>query len=48
MSAFVFQKESEPPTQLILQGSEEAEQCDLAVVVTPSEEALQLWIQKAL
>ncbi|OWK55404.1 Interleukin-20 receptor subunit beta [Lonchura striata] len=41
-------KESEPPTQLILQGSEEAEQCDLMVVVMPSEEVLQLWIQKAL
>ncbi|NXK65591.1 I20RB protein, partial [Sylvietta virens] len=38
-------KESEPPTQLILRGSEEAEQCDLMVVVVPSEEALQLWIQ---
>ncbi|NXL75615.1 I20RB protein, partial [Leptocoma aspasia] len=38
-------KESEPPTQLILQGSEEAEQCDLMVVVMPSEEVLQLWIQ---
>ncbi|XP_068062758.1 interleukin-20 receptor subunit beta isoform X2 [Anomalospiza imberbis] len=41
-------KESEPPTQLILRGSEEAEQCDLMVVVVPSEEVLQLWIQKAL
>ncbi|KAL9835818.1 interleukin-20 receptor subunit beta isoform 2-T2 [Geothlypis trichas] len=41
-------KESEPPTQLILRGSEEAEQCDLMVVVTPSEEVLQLWIQRAL
>lgn len=41
-------KESEPPTQLILRGSEEAEQCDLRVVVMPSEEVLQLWIQKAL
>ncbi|KAM7007071.1 interleukin-20 receptor subunit beta isoform 1-T1 [Passerculus sandwichensis] len=41
-------KESEPPTQLILRGREEAEQCDLMVVVMPSEEALQLWIQKAL
>ncbi|KAM7007072.1 interleukin-20 receptor subunit beta isoform 2-T2 [Passerculus sandwichensis] len=40
--------ESEPPTQLILRGREEAEQCDLMVVVMPSEEALQLWIQKAL
>ncbi|NWW36861.1 I20RB protein, partial [Panurus biarmicus] len=38
-------KESEPPTQLILQGSEEAEQCDLMVVVMPPEEALQPWIQ---
>ncbi|NWX28786.1 I20RB protein, partial [Notiomystis cincta] len=38
-------KESEPPTQLILQGTEGAEQCDLKVVVVPSEEALQLWIQ---
>ncbi|NXD25786.1 I20RB protein, partial [Spelaeornis formosus] len=38
-------KESEPPTQLFLQGSEEAEQCDLMVVVVPSEEVLQLWIQ---
>ncbi|NXH27415.1 I20RB protein, partial [Myiagra hebetior] len=37
-------KESEPPTHLILCGSEEAEQCDL-VVVMPSEEVLQLWIQ---
>uniref|UniRef100_A0A8C3XFL1 Interleukin 20 receptor subunit beta n=1 Tax=Cyanoderma ruficeps TaxID=181631 RepID=A0A8C3XFL1_9PASS len=41
-------KESEPPTQLILQDSEEAEQCDLTVVVVPPEEPLQLWIQKAL
>ncbi|XP_053814028.1 interleukin-20 receptor subunit beta isoform X2 [Vidua chalybeata] len=41
-------KESEPPTQLILRGSEEAEQCDLMVVVMPSEDVLQLWIQKAL
>ncbi|XP_071300799.1 interleukin-20 receptor subunit beta [Agelaius tricolor] len=41
-------EESEPPTQLILRGSEEAEQCDLMVVVMPSEEVLQLWIQKAL
>ncbi|XP_005054154.1 PREDICTED: interleukin-20 receptor subunit beta isoform X2 [Ficedula albicollis] len=41
-------KEPEPPTQLILRGSEEAEQCDLTVVVVPSEEVLQLWIQKAL
>ncbi|NWV38560.1 I20RB protein, partial [Grantiella picta] len=38
-------EESEPPTQLILRGSEEAEQCDLMVVVMPSEEVLQLWIQ---
>ncbi|NWI48366.1 I20RB protein, partial [Picathartes gymnocephalus] len=38
-------RESEPPTQLILRGSEEAEQCDLMVVVVPSEEVLQLWIQ---
>ncbi|NWQ99356.1 I20RB protein, partial [Paradoxornis webbianus] len=38
-------KESELPTQLILRGSEEAEQCDLTVVVMPSEEAPQLWIQ---
>ncbi|NXH96371.1 I20RB protein, partial [Pachycephala philippinensis] len=38
-------KESEPPTQLILRVSEEAEQCDLMVVVMPSEEVLQLWIQ---
>ncbi|NWV25003.1 I20RB protein, partial [Origma solitaria] len=38
-------KESEPPTQLILRGSKEAEECDLMVVVTPSEEVLQLWIQ---
>ncbi|NXR26133.1 I20RB protein, partial [Cinclus mexicanus] len=38
-------KESEPPTQLILRGSEEDEQCDLMVVVVPSEEVLQLWIQ---
>ncbi|NXC85133.1 I20RB protein, partial [Cercotrichas coryphoeus] len=38
-------KESEPPTQLVLRGSEEAEQCDLMVVVVPSEEVLQLWIQ---
>uniref|UniRef100_A0A8D2NES1 Interferon/interleukin receptor domain-containing protein n=1 Tax=Zonotrichia albicollis TaxID=44394 RepID=A0A8D2NES1_ZONAL len=37
-----------PPTQLILQGREEAEHCDLMVVVMPSEEVLQLWIQKAL
>ncbi|NWR19864.1 I20RB protein, partial [Emberiza fucata] len=38
-------KESEPPTQLILRGREDAEQCDLMVVVMPSEEVLQLWIQ---
>ncbi|NXQ25039.1 I20RB protein, partial [Alaudala cheleensis] len=38
-------KASEPPSQLILQGSEEAEQCDLMVVVVPSEETPQLWIQ---
>ncbi|NXX24812.1 I20RB protein, partial [Nicator chloris] len=38
-------KESEPPAQLTLRGSEEAEQCDLMVVVMPAEEALQLWIQ---
>ncbi|NXY23246.1 I20RB protein, partial [Atrichornis clamosus] len=38
-------KESEPPSQLVLCGSEEAEQCDLMVVVMPSEEVLQLWIQ---
>ncbi|NWI73024.1 I20RB protein, partial [Dryoscopus gambensis] len=37
-------KESEPPTQLILHGREEAEQCDLMVIVMPSEEVLQLWI----
>ncbi|NXS32906.1 I20RB protein, partial [Pomatostomus ruficeps] len=37
-------KESEPPRPLI-RGSEEAEQCDLMVVVMPSEEVLQLWIQ---
>ncbi|KFP85947.1 Interleukin-20 receptor subunit beta, partial [Acanthisitta chloris] len=35
----------ESPTQLILCGSEEAEQCDLMVVVIPSEEILHLWIQ---
>ncbi|NWS95198.1 I20RB protein, partial [Mionectes macconnelli] len=33
-------KVSEPSTQLILRGSEEAEQCDLTVVVMPSEEVL--------
>ncbi|NXF32300.1 I20RB protein, partial [Nyctibius bracteatus] len=38
-------KVSEPPTQLILYGSEEAEQCDLVVRVMPSEEVLRLWIQ---
>ncbi|NXK31243.1 I20RB protein, partial [Piprites chloris] len=38
-------KVSEPSTQLILCGSEEAEQCDLMVVVMPSEEVLRLWIQ---
>ncbi|NWS53311.1 I20RB protein, partial [Chunga burmeisteri] len=38
-------KVSEPPTQLILCGSEEAEQCDLMVRVMPSEEVLRLWIQ---
>ncbi|KFQ25594.1 Interleukin-20 receptor subunit beta, partial [Mesitornis unicolor] len=38
-------KVSEPPTQLILCGSEEAEQCDLIVRVIPSEEVLRLWIQ---
>ncbi|NXH14519.1 I20RB protein, partial [Bucco capensis] len=38
-------KVSEPPSQLILCGSEEAEQCDLMVHVMPSEEVLQLWIQ---
>ncbi|NWR42798.1 I20RB protein, partial [Regulus satrapa] len=38
-------KYSEPPSQLILQGTEEPEQCDLMVVVMPSEEVLQLWIQ---
>lgn len=48
MNAFLFQKESELPTQLILQSSEDTEQCDLTVVVMPSEEAPQLWIQKAL
>lgn len=48
MSASVFQKEPEPPAQLILRGSEEAEHCDLMVVVMPSEEVLQLWIQKTL
>ncbi|NWZ49453.1 I20RB protein, partial [Haliaeetus albicilla] len=38
-------KVSEAPTQLILCGSEEAEQCDLMVCVMPSEEVLRLWIQ---
>ncbi|NXY43952.1 I20RB protein, partial [Ceuthmochares aereus] len=38
-------KISEPPTQLILFGCEEAEQCDLVVHVMPSEEVLRLWIQ---
>ncbi|NXA09621.1 I20RB protein, partial [Sapayoa aenigma] len=38
-------KVSEHPTKLIMCGSEETEQCDLTVVVMPSEEALQLWIQ---
>ncbi|XP_009707253.1 PREDICTED: interleukin-20 receptor subunit beta [Cariama cristata] len=41
-------KVSEPPTQLILCGSEEAEQCDLMVRVMPSEEVLRLWIQETL
>ncbi|KFQ70942.1 Interleukin-20 receptor subunit beta, partial [Phaethon lepturus] len=44
-TAFVLQKVSEPPTQLILHGSEEAEQCHLMVRVVPSEEVLRLWIQ---
>ncbi|NWU60435.1 I20RB protein, partial [Pterocles burchelli] len=38
-------KVSELPTQLILCGSEEAEQCDLMVRVVPSEEVLRRWIQ---
>ncbi|NXI44559.1 I20RB protein, partial [Galbula dea] len=38
-------KVSEPPRQLILCASEEAEQCDLMVCVMPSEEVLRLWIQ---
>ncbi|NXT50109.1 I20RB protein, partial [Pluvianellus socialis] len=38
-------KASEPPTQPILCGSEEAERCDLMVRVMPSEEVLRLWIQ---
>uniref|UniRef100_A0A8C9ESM6 Interferon/interleukin receptor domain-containing protein n=1 Tax=Pavo cristatus TaxID=9049 RepID=A0A8C9ESM6_PAVCR len=37
-----------PPTQLILRGREEAEQCDLMVHVIPSEEVLCLWIQETL
>uniref|UniRef100_A0A8C8AE03 Interleukin 20 receptor subunit beta n=1 Tax=Otus sunia TaxID=257818 RepID=A0A8C8AE03_9STRI len=37
-----------PPTQLILRGSEEAEQCDLMVRVMPSEEVLRLWFQETL
>uniref|UniRef100_A0A8B9IX09 Interleukin 20 receptor subunit beta n=1 Tax=Amazona collaria TaxID=241587 RepID=A0A8B9IX09_9PSIT len=41
-------KVSESPTQLVLCGSEEAEQCDLMVRVTPSEEVLRLWIQETL
>ncbi|KAK4813814.1 hypothetical protein QYF61_026418 [Mycteria americana] len=41
-------KVSEAPTQLILCGSEAAEQCDLMVRVMPSEEVLQLWIQETL
>ncbi|KFO87384.1 Interleukin-20 receptor subunit beta, partial [Buceros rhinoceros silvestris] len=45
LDAFVLQKVSEPPTQLILRGSEEAERCDLMVHVVPSEEVLRLWIQ---
>lgn len=48
MNAFVLQKVSEPPAQLILCGSEEAEQCDLMVRVMPSEEVLRLWIQETL
>ncbi|NWR84503.1 I20RB protein, partial [Furnarius figulus] len=36
---------SEPSTQLIRRGSAEAEQCDLMVVVMPSEEVLRLWMQ---
>ncbi|NXF73718.1 I20RB protein, partial [Sclerurus mexicanus] len=36
---------SEPSTQLTRCGSEEAERCDLMVVVVPSEEVLRLWIQ---
>nr|XP_013032362.2 interleukin-20 receptor subunit beta [Anser cygnoides] len=41
-------KAAEPPTQLILCGNEEAEQCDLMVCVMPSEEVLRLWIQETL
>uniref|UniRef100_A0A8D0ESF1 Interleukin 20 receptor subunit beta n=1 Tax=Strix occidentalis caurina TaxID=311401 RepID=A0A8D0ESF1_STROC len=41
-------KVSEPPTQLILCGSEEAEQCDLMVRVMPSEEVLRMWFQETL
>uniref|UniRef100_A0A663N3Z1 Interleukin 20 receptor subunit beta n=1 Tax=Athene cunicularia TaxID=194338 RepID=A0A663N3Z1_ATHCN len=41
-------KVSEPPTQLILRGSEDAEQCDLMVRVIPSEEVLRLWFQETL
>ncbi|XP_013795444.1 interleukin-20 receptor subunit beta [Apteryx mantelli] len=41
-------KVSEPSTQLILCGSEEAEHCDLMVHVMPSEEVLRLWIQETL
>uniref|UniRef100_A0A8C4UW62 Interleukin 20 receptor subunit beta n=1 Tax=Falco tinnunculus TaxID=100819 RepID=A0A8C4UW62_FALTI len=37
-----------PPTQLVLCGNEEAEQCDLMVRVVPSEEVLRLWIQETL
>ncbi|NXK90082.1 I20RB protein, partial [Formicarius rufipectus] len=38
-------KVSEPSTQLTLCASEEAERCDLMVVVMPSEDVLRLWIQ---
>ncbi|NXG66313.1 I20RB protein, partial [Hemiprocne comata] len=38
-------KVAESPTQLMLCGSEEAEQCDLMVHVIPSEDVLRLWIQ---
>ncbi|POI22912.1 hypothetical protein CIB84_013341 [Bambusicola thoracicus] len=41
-------KVPEPPTQLILHGREEAEQCDLMVHVIPSEEIPCLWIQETL